>query len=1264
MKTSKSYRRSSRHALRMAILALSPWLVAAPSLAQVPIQNNQPTSLRDGVGAFARPQLPSTQPASTPQAFTLPPASNVPPQPQRPTAAAQTPVDAQIQIYDIPLEFVGEVGARIQAQFGNDKRVRVTNEPNSGRLMVLAPEATQKQIAQVVEAARRQVGSLATDQRGNVIPRTIQQNQYKLQKISWRELEDAVGRLAGQKLTISTSNNGELAQLKLVTKESVQEIMQVDRRNNEVRLQGTPGNVLGWTQVVTAIDVGQSDPEHPTQIIPINPAKPERIERALKLVKMASYQQTGQEDEALGTAQVPGGPDRATIVASPDSITSGSGIIGDVDINFVPDLGLVIIKGSKRDVARVQQVIDQIKRQSEETKPEIELVQLKHVNGQSLEVILRDLNTRVFTPRQGQIEITALGTPNVLLLIGRKEAMSGILDVIAKLDTPLDPNSQLRVFKLVNSSAVDAESTIGKVFGTTTTGAQGAGGAAGTTSTGLVPRVKAIADYRTNSLIVQASPRDLAEVAKLVADIDADSSPAESEIQIIPLKSALASELQPILSSAINGTQAASTTTGNNQQQQQQGGNSSSTTSASVPSSRLNVGNNSGLLSGVIINSSATINALVVRAPAKSMPLVKALIAQLDVPSRVEASIKVFEIKNGDATTLATTLQLAFGLPTTQNQNTTNNGLGGIFGLNQAAISGGADSSLVPLRIATETRTNSIIASGSKSDLDVIEVLLLRLDEESFRQRKNEVIWLRNSSATDVATAVTNLINQQRTQLQAISTSVQGQGGQQSSGQLFSAIERLEREVFVVAEPNTNSLIVSAVPSYMPMVRQIIERLDRQQPMISVDILIAEVTLDDNFDLGTEFGLQDSLLFDRNSASGGTLSSPAFNLGTPLGTNNTTTPNRRSQNVAGQGSSGFGLGRSNATLGYGGLVLAAGSESVNMLFRALQDANRVQILSRPHLMTIDNNVANVQVGSRVPRIQGSTLGVNGTQQSVQDTPVGLIMQIQPRTNQDNLINMIVAVQRSSLGPTASGVPIGVDANGNSILSPVIFTTEAQTRVTAYDGQTVVLSGLITKNRSTRSRRIPWLADIPIAGALFRFDSQAESRTELLVVMTPRVINFNNDEKIQTIKSVESSRMSWCMADILNIHGDVGLSAGNGLWGPAASPVIYPDVEPTVAPGSMMSPGEIMQGEPELMNAPPGSELIEGYPINTPVRSNSSGQRTLLDAASGNGQAPAVNSASPIQNSGYQQAPQPNASGVAPASYRPVSPPAARVANGR
>jgi hypothetical protein len=287
------------------------------------------------------------------------------------------------------------------------------------------------------------------------------------------------------------------------------------------------------------------------------------------------------------------------------------------------------------------------------------------------------------------------------------------------------------------------------------------------------------------------------------------------------------------------------------------------------------------------------------------------------------------------------------------------------------------------------------------------------------------------------------------------------------------------------------------------------------------------------------------------------------------------------------------MGRSNADLGYGGLVLAASSESVGLLFRMLQDANRVQILSRPSLMTIDNNISVVNVGQSVPTLTGTTNGINGVTTGVNYVNTGLTMQIQPRTNQDGLINMIVAVSRSNIDPSG-GIPIGfqIDGQGNSqpISAPIFNQTLAQTRVTAYDGQTVILGGLITKERASRSRRIPFLADIPLAGWLFRYDSESERRTELLVVMTPRVINYNDPNKLDMIKQVESSRMSWCLADILNIYGDVGLSEGNGLWGPSASPVIYPDVNPTGDVGQAGPAGRADANQPtyltpSLDNAP-------------------------------------------------------------------------------
>jgi len=147
--------------------------------------------------------------------------------------------------------------------------------------------------------------------------------------------------------------------------------------------------------------------------------------------------------------------------------------------------------------------------------------------------------------------------------------------------------------------------------------------------------------------------------------------------------------------------------------------------------------------------------------------------------------------------------------------------------------------------------------------------------------------------------------------------------------------------------------------------------------------------------------------------------------------------------------------------------------------------------------------------------------------------------------------------------------------------------------------------LISKTRQSISRKIPFLGDIPILGVAFRFESESEARTELLVVLTPRIIN--SDEDLEIFKQVESSRMSWCLSDILNIHGDVGLNGGNGLWGPAKGPVIYPDLQPSaiidnseVIPIETYPTPSIMEGAngpgmPEAQPAPNVGALNNRYP---------------------------------------------------------------------
>lgn len=1116
-------------------------------------------------------------PASA-QQLPPPPQLTLPNQSQTAPTGQVVPADeAHVRVYNVPTDYVGSVGAQIKVQYHTNPRVHVTTQPDTGQLMIMAPLPIHREIATNIQTFMQQ-NQIDPADRG-IQAATYRQQEYTLRNLSWRELEDAIQQLAGPRLTVTTERNGEIANLQMANTAGLQDVLRVDRRQNKVTMLGSGPTVSGWGQVVASLDQGQVDPNNATHIVPLAPAAPRKVKQAIRLVN-ATLQQT--------EARVDVGDEPATAIGTLDTLGSESGLFGDVQIEFIEEIDLVIIRGSKRDVQRTLDVIEKIKEQAKKTQPKVEVFKLTHANAEAVATLVTELYDNIYAPRQGTVSITALGQPNALLLIGREEVVISVKDLISKIDQPLGADDQLKVVRLEHASSVDVETRIREFFSQNPPD--------GEPRIALGTKVKVLADYRTNSLIIQASPREMVEVEKLIMELDVEGTTAQNEVRVFRLSNTLSDDLQTVIEEVITGQGA--------------GGD---TSQAAPPSGRLSIINReggaveSGILAGVVVTSDPSVNALVVRAPAKSMELIGQLIEQLDQLPSAEARIKVFEVQNGDATSLATTLQQLFGLAVTAGQNTT----GGLFGLGSAAqtqaaaLTTGGEGSLVPLRISVDTRTNSVIVSGSESDLQVIEVLLLRLDVDGVETRRTEVVWLRNANAADVNTALNDFLSVQR---QAVNQ-ILFQGG------FISTFEQVDREVFVVFEETTNSLIVSATPRYFDTIMGIIDRLDRRPPLIAIQVMIAEIQLDDSLEFGTEWGIQDGLLFDRQSATGGTLQSPIFNLGNPL-TGPSGGPGQ-TQNVAGQALSAFGVGRA-STNGIGGLVLSASSEAVGVLVRALQEAERIQVLSRPMITTLDNREASTLVGQQVPRVQGvtNTQGVGQTINAV-DVPVGLGIAVRPRVNQDGLILMTVQIQNSSVGDAGTGIPVGFGPTGEAILSPIITTTEALTQISAYSGQTVVFAGLISKARTTTTRRIPVLGSLPLIGPAFRFDQETEQRRELMVILTPRIIQ--TDEDYEMLKTIESSRMSWCLADVLNLHGDVGLSGGNGLWGPARSAMIYPDLQPTVIE-DRSTPRSGREFSP--------AGLIEGYPIGQ-------GSQPVVSPVEAPDVAAAANRGSPFQQAGYR-----------------------------
>lgn len=1142
------------HALRQARVE-----TVRPRVAELLAGLNEPVELiADGAGNRLLVQGSPQAQALVAQTLAVLDKNETPP--SAAAARAETPV---VRPYAVEPEQLEPLAAELRERFGADG-VRIAADARTSQLVVVAPEAIHRRIVERLPSASPAGPTPA----GNT-----------LENLDWNGLESRLRSAYGNRLSPTTESDGR-RRMRLTIDGGEPLEFSFDAATRRLDLSGSAEKVAAGRRLVAALD-GASG-KSPQRLVPYRRDGADSLRKALAVSNRLA---TGNGAAAIApvaplAAPQPAGvplvaklfqpkaaePPAPPAAAAPPQGTGaagaeplGTGLVGPVQIEFLDGLDVLVISGNDRDVERVVRLIEDIERLSVDTQPTIEVYNLEHVAGEALTAVITQIYDSVLSSRQGKVSITALVKPNALLLVGRPESVAAVKELIAKLDQPIDPAGQFAVFMLRHAAAATVQTTLTTFFAD---------------RAALGGKVQVTIDARSNAVIVRGGSRDLAEAAELIRRIDVGQTASENELRIFPLRNSPAEEMAPIIQDAINsqGSGVSTAPGGAAAAVAAATGAAAATSAPTSPRSAAlrfttidSQGHRqlkSGILTEVRVTADARANALIVSAPAEAMELIAALIRQLDDVPAAEAQIKVFTIVNGDASSLVEMLQTLFGQRTGIGQT------GGLFGAGQQQQAG--QNPIVQLRFSVDQRTNSIIVSGSMDDLNVVEAILLRLDESDVRQRQSIVYRLKNAPALDVANAINQFLRSEREV-------------QQINPGLLSPFEQIEKEVVVVPEPVSNSLIVSATPRYFEEIRKLVEDIDARPPMVLIQVLIAEVSLDNIDEFGVELGLQDAILFDRsllgdlvtitNSSQqavpgGGTITATQQNIvaatntpgyafnNSPLGNSGATNSLGNSGKVGTQGLTNFAVGRTNAELGYGGLVLSASSESVSMLLRALQETRRLDVLSRPQVMTLDNQAAFVQVGSRVPRVTGVTVATTGQTNNVVDVNVGLILGVTPRISPDGLVVMEIDAEKSALGSEADGVPISVSATGEVVRQPVINTTTAQTTISAMSGQTVVLGGLITKSKAQIHRRVPMLSSIPVLGNLFRYDNVSSERTELLIIMTPHVVRTDAD--IQRTRQIESARMSWCLGDVKQLHGNAGLENRFDDWADDQTMVIYPD----------------------------------------------------------------------------------------------------------
>jgi general secretion pathway protein D len=311
----------------------------------------------------------------------------------------------------------------------------------------------------------------------------------------------------------------------------------------------------------------------------------------------------------------------------------------------------------------------------------------------------------------------------------------------------------------------------------------------------------------------------------------------------------------------------------------------------------------------------------------------------------------------------------------------------------------------------------------------------------------------------------------------------------------------------VMVDPDTHNLIIDADEDTTKAMMQVIKNLDRPQPQVLIKVVFLEVTHNDSLDIGIEgqyngsssaFGRIGSYLTNYNIFTNTTITSTAGSTTTSqstsilpsqlLGQNNSYVINNT-----------FGLGAEGANPNGAGQYSILGADFTATL-RAIAQAGKAQLLSRPSILARNNQPATIQVGQNVPLITNVRYDTFGNAiNSVSYQAVGIILKVTPFITGEGLVQMIVQPSTSSIDPSVS-IPISA-----GVSAPVIDVRSADTVVITPDGQTVVIGGLMSNDSGEVVTKIPILGDIPLIGNLFKHKTTNNAKTELLIFLTPHII---------------------------------------------------------------------------------------------------------------------------------------------------------------
>jgi len=904
-----------------------------------------------------------------------------------------------------------------------------------------------------------------------------------------------------------------------------------DEQSNSLIVVGTPGNIAVVKQLVNMLDVELAAATNTVRVFPLKFAAADRV-AAMMLDIFRQREGTGamrDEDKLIIAADAR--TNSLIVTTSPRSFAVLEGLLKTVDGEQASaSVGLHVLPVEGADVRALAPRIQSLMRERIDTA----------------------IRSGAVKNPADAFSIEAEPTSNLLIVAASEENFRIVKELVQTLSTDakaLAAGARTDLIQLGRTPASEVLASLRDLYINKENAKRGA------------DAVTVTANDRLNALIVGGTEQDIVEVRRLAAQIDAAPVTSIRSVERIELKSANALELVRLLENVLAGRPLAGSTNG-------VGGRQATRIQffrgrlAEELRDRTGIKPTEADVDGVIreqvtLTPDLRSNSIVVAAPPQICALVREIVADLDSTSAGDRKIEQFHLTNADARQMADLLRDTFNL---RQQGTSYVLLPTRGPEDQPPVEPGAEPAptdagfsnagvtAVPderqqLSIAIDARTNSLIVSGTERYLELVRKVVMSLDSIEAAERERTVYNLRNAKAKDMeATLDKYFRGDADVQRQLL--------GPQLSGSLM---RQLEQEVTVVGDEKSNKLVISTSPRFTETVLRIVEELDSAPPQVMIQVLLAEVTIDNGFDFGADFKL-------------GPFNGPGLTYAHTAG----------------------GVGVANAL---GVPNLAVTSADFGLLVRALEAQGKLEILSNPQLLISNNQIGKIQVGEDIGIVElVERTPQGGTVSDVSRQDVGVLLNVTPTINDDGFVRMEIKPEISQLSTKTTQI-------SQDVSTPVITKRTLDTIVSVKDGQSVVIGGLIQTIVEDRETRVPLLGDIPIIGVPFRTIKKTNTKTELLVVLTPRIIPGASlagaaDRSIERLDAVSNRQIERTQDPervynmLREIEGSLDLP-GKAPFRPSRVPAPE-SIAPVPTPRPAADGPETLEGTQDVTAAPPSA----------------------------------------------------------------------------